>query len=160
VITRRSLALPSLLGLLAAASSDAAPSETATSSCGQADANKRLVLDFWRVVIEARDLDAIGRYCGADFIQHNPMMKNGIAGFAERARTWWADGGKRPVQPTLRNPPALVVAENDLILLMFKRPTPVPTDPSRTYDLFTFDLYRVADGKIVEHWDGVRKQAA
>jgi predicted SnoaL-like aldol condensation-catalyzing enzyme len=157
MITRRSLSLPSLLGLLAAASGDVASAATGHASCGQADANKRLVLDFWRVVIEARDLDAIGRYCAPDFIQHNPTMANGVAGFAEKTKIWWADGGRRPVEPTLRHPPALVVAEDDLVLLMFKRPTPEPTDPTRTYDLFSFDLYRVEGGRIVEHWDAARK---
>lgn len=119
--------------------------------------NKQVVLDFWRVVIEARDLDQVERFLAPDLIQHNPRMTGGIEGFRELAKVYWKGESKRPVEPVLREPPELVLANDDLVLLMFRRPTPEPSDPAKTYDRFSFDLYRVAGGKIVEHWDEIRK---
>jgi predicted SnoaL-like aldol condensation-catalyzing enzyme len=45
------------------------------------------------------------------------------------------------------------MAEGDLVQVMFKRPRPEVDDASKTYMSFWFDLFRVKDGKIVEHWD-------
>src|SRR4029453_7241998 len=35
-------------------------------------ANKKLVYDFWREVLEARHLDVAEKYMRTDYIQHNP----------------------------------------------------------------------------------------
>lgn len=150
-----------LLGGLAALSmsAPAAAADSAPVTTAQMEANKRLVLDFWRVVIEAKDLSHVADYMAPDLVQHNPTMTNGIAGFAAFSRTFWKGQSTRPVEPVLRNPPAMVLAEGDLVQLVFRRPTPDPVRPETTYDRFTFDLYRVAGGKIVEHWDNVTKPA-
>jgi predicted SnoaL-like aldol condensation-catalyzing enzyme len=43
------------------------------------------------------------------------------------------------------------------VLVMTKHTNPDPTDSAKTYDSFWFDLFRVKDGKIVEHWDNAQK---
>ena len=50
-----------------------------------------------------------------------------------------------------------VLAEGDLVQLMMRRPRPEPADATKTYDSYWFDLFRVKDGKIVEHWDSALK---
>jgi predicted SnoaL-like aldol condensation-catalyzing enzyme len=31
-----------------------------------------------------------------------------------------------------------------------------PEDPARTYEAFAFELFRIENGKLAEHWDGVK----
>ena len=46
----------------------------------------------------------------------------------------------KPVEATLRNPPGLVIAEGDLVTLVWKRNLPEPTDKAKTYEAFWFDV--------------------
>jgi len=117
--------------------------------------NKALVLDFWRVVFEAQNAEAANTYLAEDYIQHNPNVKSGRAGFVDFFSKMWKQ--PKPVEATLRNPPALVVAEGDLVTLVFKRQIPEPTDTTKRYEAFWFDVLRVKDGKLVEHWDNATK---
>ena len=51
----------------------------------------------------------------------------------------------------MRNPPVHVVAEGDLVTFIFKESSPDPKDKTKSYDRFTFDMFRIKNGKIVEH---------
>lgn len=128
---------------------------SAQSPQSQTESNKALVLDFWRVVFEAQNAEAANTYLAEDYIQHNPNVKSGRAGFVDFFSKMWKQ--PKPVEATLRNPPALVVAEGDLVTLVFKRQIPEPTDTTKRYEAFWFDVLRVKDGKLVEHWDNATK---
>ena len=41
----------------------------------------------------------------------------------------------------------------DLVVMAFAREYPDPKDPSQKYTTTWFDMFRLADGKIAEHWD-------
>lgn len=57
--------------------------------------------------------------------------------------------GARPPEP----PEPILVAECDLVLSMSQMALPDPQNPGKTYAAFGFDLYRIKDGKLYEHWD-------
>jgi predicted SnoaL-like aldol condensation-catalyzing enzyme len=122
----------------------------------QMEANKKLVLEFYRNVWEPQRLEAMKDYYAPDIVEHNPNVKSGIAGFAETMGARWKP---KPVEAKLKNPPAMVTADGDLVTLVFKRPRPDPADPSKTYDTYWFDMFRVKNGKVVEHWDAATKGA-
>src|SRR5881394_1767600 len=46
-------------------------------------ANKRLVYDFWREVIEGGHIDRADRYLTEGYIKHNPTVPTGRAGFKD-----------------------------------------------------------------------------
>jgi predicted SnoaL-like aldol condensation-catalyzing enzyme len=50
-----------------------------------------------------------------------------------------------------------IVAERDIVILSFARENPEPQDVTRKYMIIWFDIFRVENGKIVEHWDGAVK---
>jgi predicted SnoaL-like aldol condensation-catalyzing enzyme len=127
----------------------------AQSPQSQMERNKALVLDFWRVVFEAQNAEAAKTYLAEDYIQHNPNVPTGRAGFIDFFSKIWKQ--PKPVEATLRNPPALVMAEGDLVTLVFKRQVPEPADTTKRYEAFWFDVLRVKDGKLVEHWDNATK---
>ena len=117
--------------------------------------NKRLVYDFWREVLEARHMDLAPKYLREDYIQHNPNVPTGRQGFVDFfARL----GGPQPIAPMVKGPLIAIVAEGDLVVVSFTREYADPKDAARKYTTTWFDMFRVQDGKIAEHWDSALKQ--
>jgi predicted SnoaL-like aldol condensation-catalyzing enzyme len=58
-------------------------------------------------------------------------------------------------QPPQGNPTEIVMVECDLVTIIHKNYRQDPTAPAGTfYEVFTFDTFRVRNGKLTEHWDG------
>jgi predicted SnoaL-like aldol condensation-catalyzing enzyme len=130
-------------------------SASAENLSREEQACKQLVLAFTKAMQE-HNVPAAANFLQDDYIQHNPMVPTGKAGFVKFFSALWKDG-PLPSKQTLLNPAVLVVTEGDSVMLMFKRATPEPGDPGKTYDSFWFDAYRVAGDKIAEHWDPLTK---
>jgi predicted SnoaL-like aldol condensation-catalyzing enzyme len=111
--------------------------------------NKRLVFDLWREVVEAGREQRTAQYIGADYIEHDPNAASGLAGISQ----YFAVRADRPVEPWIRAPVVAIVAEADLVALVTMREHPHPVHAGRTYTTTWFDLFRIADGRVVEHWD-------
>ena len=109
-------------------------------------ANKRLVYDMWRTLIEARDTQAAGQYFAEGYIQHNPNADTGRAGVLE---FFASQGPAQVVQARVRTPLVAVVAERDYVALVQVDAQQQP----RPYTTTWFDLFRIEDGLVAEHWD-------
>ncbi|MBS0355830.1 MAG: nuclear transport factor 2 family protein [Proteobacteria bacterium] len=118
-------------------------------------ANKRLVYDFWREVFEGGHLELADKYLAESYIQHNPRVPTGRAGFVE----FFGKVAKpKPIEARVRTPIVSIVAEGELVLLSFVREYPDPREAGKTYTSTWFDLFRVRDGRILEHWDAATRQ--
>jgi predicted SnoaL-like aldol condensation-catalyzing enzyme len=118
-------------------------------------ANKRLVYDFWREVFEGGHLELADKYLAESYIQHNPNVPTGRAGFV----AFFAKFAKpEPIADAVKAPLVSIVAERDLVILSFAQEHADPADATKKYTTTWFDMFRVADGKIVEHWDAATKQ--
>jgi predicted SnoaL-like aldol condensation-catalyzing enzyme len=53
--------------------------------------------------------------------------------------------------------PAMSFAKGDYVVLIWERNGKDPVDPAKTYKWNDFDVFRVQNGKIAEHWDGAMK---
>ena len=118
-------------------------------------ANKRLIYDFWREVIEARHVELADRYMTESYIQHNPTVPTGRAAFVEH---FAHRGQPAPIAARIAYPLAAIVAEGDLVLLTFARERVDPKEPGKTYMTTWFDIFRIEGGKIAEHWDSEIKE--
>lgn len=118
-------------------------------------ANKRLVYDFWREVLEAGHLDKAEQYLSEGYAQHNPNVPTGRAGFVEFFGKF---SKRRPMEPRVQAPLVAMVAEGDLVVMAFARQVTDPKDASRPYTTTWFDMFRVEGGRIVAHWDPATRQ--
>lgn len=109
------------------------------------DANKRNAIDFYRTAYLGDPAQAVERYAGADYIQHNPAVGDGkqafINYFTEMAQQY----------PGKSIEFVRAVAEGDLVALHTHQTWP-GGDEYVTMDFFRFN----DDGKIVEHWDAIQ----
>lgn len=116
--------------------------------------NKKLVYDFWREVFEAGHMELAPKYMAEDYIQHNPNVATGrqpFIDFFSRIRK------PSPIEPKIKAPLVAIVADGDLVVLSFAREYPDPKDPEKKYTTTWFDMFRIVDGKIAEHWDPATK---
>lgn len=123
----------------------------------QEQANVALVKAMWDGVIGLGDQNAVMRYIAADYRQHNPNVAPGRDGVLQlasiiRNRT---PGMVPPPRKTFNR----AVAQGDLVVVLWDQPQPDPVAPGKTYPGQAFDMFRVKDGKLIEHWDDTRKVA-
>lgn len=147
-------ALPVLAGTPVTAVVPASQSQLLQSTDPQLAANKKLVFDFWREVIDAGQLDKAATYLTEDYIQHNPNIADGRAAFV----AFFAQFSKpSPVQSQISLPLVNIIAEGPYVTLVFVQTLPDKANPGQTYTTTAVDIFRIADGKIAEHWDSMRK---
>jgi len=120
------------------------------SASPQLARNKQLVYDFWRTILEAHHVELGPKYMQESYIQHNPNFPTGRNGILTAL-------SQRPVlaiQPTIQRPLVNIVAEGNLVVLSFVDARPIdPADKTKTYTTTSFDMFRIENGKIAEHWD-------
>jgi len=98
-------------------------------------------------VLINRDVDAAPRFLRPDYIQHNPNVPTGLNGFMDTFRARFA----QPLPADYKRELLNIVAENDLIII-YVRQTWTSRDGKYHQSLW-FDMFRVQDGKLAEHWD-------
>jgi predicted SnoaL-like aldol condensation-catalyzing enzyme len=108
-------------------------------------ANKRLVVAFYDAAINQKDYDRAVTYLGPEYRQHNPTAADGAAGlkgFIEFLKAKF---------PSQHGDIKQIIAEGDLVALHVHS-TRGDGTPGRAI----VDIFRVAHGKVVEHWDVIQ----
>ena len=109
--------------------------------------SKSIVREFYTTVLTNRHVDAAPRFLRPDYIQHNPNVPTGLSGFMDTFRARFA----QPLPADYKRELLNIVAENDLIII-YVRQTWTSRDGKYHQSLW-FDMFRVQDGKLAEHWD-------
>jgi len=117
-------------------------------------ANKKLVYDFWREVLEAGHMELAPKYLTESYIQHNPNVGSGRDAFIAFFSKF-----KKPqaIENKITRPLVTITAEGDLVTLTFVSELKDPDDATKTYTTTWFDMFRIENGKIAEHWDSSLK---
>jgi predicted SnoaL-like aldol condensation-catalyzing enzyme len=112
--------------------------------------NKRLVFDFWRIVYEGGHMDEAPKYMAETYIQHNPNVKSGRATWIE---LFAKQRPPRPVAPRIKVPVVSIIAERDIVMVSFARKVRDRVNRDHIYYMTWFDVFRIENGLIAEHWD-------
>jgi predicted SnoaL-like aldol condensation-catalyzing enzyme len=107
------------------------------------EANKALVLAGIKGVFIDRDPSAVDRLFSADYRQHNPQIPNGPAAIKALLGNLSRD---------FKYEPGLVMADGDYVRI-HGRYTGWGPKP-----MIAVDIFRVANGKIAEHWDVMQEE--
>lgn len=121
-------------------------------------ANKKVAYDFFRVILRGFRLDQADKYMTVDYMQHNPNAETGMAGFKAYFNAIMPK--QLPAIPETLPGLVAIQAEGDYVTLSFVREYDDPAAKGKKYTTTWFDMFRIVNGKIVEHWDSATKGAA
>ena len=143
-----------------AATAEIQPKAGCTATPEQLQANRRVAMAFFTAATpEARVALADPTYK-----QHNPVFVkraqvDHLSDYEEFRRTFL--GRPSSAQDSAGAPAGnlfeIVTAECDIVTIVHRKYVQDPTGPAGTYyPIFTFDAFRVTNGKLTEHWDGAQ----
>lgn len=132
----------------------ATQSELLKSDNAKFAANKKLVYDMWREFIEGGHMELAEKYFTETYMQHNPNAPTGRKALVVFFSNW-----AKPVaiSDTIKSNVVAIVAEGDLVVISFVSERTDPKDKNKKYTTTWFDMFRIENGKIAEHWDSAEK---
>jgi predicted SnoaL-like aldol condensation-catalyzing enzyme len=110
-----------------------------------AEANKKAVLEFYDKALNQKDFDAAAKYFGPRYIQHNPGAPDGIEGFKVFITM------RKEKFPNAKSEIKRAFADGDYVILHVH----AVREPGERGNAIV-DIFRLENGKIVEHWDVVQ----
>lgn len=128
-----------------ATSTDTTSTESASAQNAKIVANKKIVTGLYQDVFNGHKTDQIDTYLADDYKEHDPLVATGKEAFKTYLTSY--------IQ---KNPDYNVnvkgmIGQNDLVAVM-NYPMTNQDDPGQA----AVDIFRIADGKIAEHWNTVQ----
>lgn len=111
--------------------------------------NKRRVFDYWRQVQLGGRVDAVDSFLSAAYIEHNPLLPTGREAFKQALAARRQPGAVPDTIPDL----VTMLAEGPWVAMALVTHYPEPDGSGNTYTSTHFELFRLEDGLIAEHWD-------
>jgi len=105
--------------------------------------NKDLVKTAITAVFKKRDISAFDKYFSQDYVQHNPQLPNGTAVLKSFIPTLPEDFDYEP---------GLLTESGGFVMIHGKYKN------WGGKNMIAVDIFKVADGKLVEHWDVMQEE--
>lgn len=108
--------------------------------------NKQNAISFYEMAYNGNPREAVEKYVGSVYIQHNPQVEDGSEGFIryfEKMKQEYPDKSITFVR---------CIAEGELVALHTHQSWP-GNEQYITMDFFRFE----ENGKICEHWDSIQQ---
>ncbi|NOH50215.1 hypothetical protein F0262_19415 [Vibrio rotiferianus] len=119
---------------------------TEITDVNKTDENKAIVSDFVQTILMKGDMSQISKFIGdkdSDYIQHNVAVADGLSGLGVALKQL-AEAGMLMVYSKNH----LIIGEGNFVLS-------VSEGQFMNQHVAFYDLFRVDNGKIVEHWDTI-----
>ena len=115
---------------------------TTLSDLDKTNSNKELVKDFVNTVLVNSGFDKMGNYFDGDnYIQHNSMIGDGLSGLG------------KALEKMAKNGITMVYEKNHIVLGEGNFVLAVSEGKFAGKHTSFYDLFRIENGKIAEHWD-------
>lgn len=119
---------------------------TEITDINKTDENKAIVSDFVQTILMKGDMSQISKFIGdkdSDYIQHNVAVADGLSGLGVALKQL-AEAG----MPMVYSKNHLIIGEGNFVLS-------VSEGQLMNQHVAFYDLFRVDNDKIVEHWDTI-----
>ncbi|NOH68373.1 nuclear transport factor 2 family protein [Vibrio rotiferianus] len=119
---------------------------TEITDVNKTDENKAIVSDFVQTILMKGDMSQFSEFIGekdSDYIQHNVAVADGLSGLSVALKQL-AEAG----MPMVYSKNHLIIGEGNFVLS-------VSEGQFMNQHVAFYDLFRVDNGKIVEHWDTI-----
>jgi len=107
---------------------------------------KKNAIEFYRMSYNGNPRKAVELYVGNEYIQHNPLVGDGVEPFIEYFEKMAKEYPNKSIEFVR------AIAEDDMVALHTHQKWP-GDEEYVTMDFFRFDK----NGKIVEHWDSMQQ---
>ena len=108
--------------------------------------NKQIVKAFYEAALNNKDFRSAEKYMGDYYKQHNPLAEDGKEGFKKYIYYL------RDTYPNSHSDIKRIIAENDYVILHVHS-IKIPGTKGEAI----IDIFRLDNGKIVEHWDVIQE---
>jgi predicted SnoaL-like aldol condensation-catalyzing enzyme len=145
-----SIAVAVACGMMAVAQAPADKPELKYSA--QEKKNIEIFKREFKDMLQYGHLEIADETMADSYIQHNPNVPNGREGFK---KFFGANPNRKveDIKPEWKNPPTLLIASGPYVILMRDTQADDPAKPGEKYTWDHFDMVRIGEGKIQEHWD-------
>jgi predicted SnoaL-like aldol condensation-catalyzing enzyme len=106
----------------------------------QTESNKKIVADFYQELFGDKEVNAIDKYIGETYIQHNPSVADGKEALRQAVTQWFKGAPKEKIDIQHLS------AEGNLVYIHTKSKRGATT-------VSVIDIFLLENGKIAEHWD-------
>jgi predicted SnoaL-like aldol condensation-catalyzing enzyme len=123
----------------------ASNASSAIAASPKEEANRKIVLDFYEKGLNQKDADAAIALMGDRYVQHNPNAADGPEGFRKFI------GFLKEKFPNSKSEIKRALVDGDYVILHVH----AVREPG-TRGNAIIDIFKLENGKIVEHWDVVQ----
>jgi predicted SnoaL-like aldol condensation-catalyzing enzyme len=134
-----------LVATLAAACIAGAATLATAGNTPQEEANKKTVIALYEAALNKMDYEESEKYLGPYYKQHNPMAEDGKEGL-KKFIEW-----RKKALPNAKSVIKRTFADGDYVIVHVHS----VREPG-TLGVAIVDIYRLEDGKVVEHWDVIQ----
>jgi predicted SnoaL-like aldol condensation-catalyzing enzyme len=113
--------------------------------------NIDMAVAYYRDCVQSHNIALRDKFLAKDEINHNPNDPKTPEGLMAMLHSRFpnVDPPHKQIDPL----PNLLIAKDNMVLIMYDSEDKDPRDPSKTYKWSRFEMLRFQNGKIQEHWD-------
>jgi predicted SnoaL-like aldol condensation-catalyzing enzyme len=115
----------------------------------------KLATAEFKDMLQRAHLEMANTIMDPGYIQHNPHFPQGRDGLVRvmSQRPGRRPEDAKPLGPEWLDPPFLTLVNGPYSMMVWERKAKDPDDPSKEYNFCHYDMVRVDNGLIKEHWD-------
>jgi predicted SnoaL-like aldol condensation-catalyzing enzyme len=106
-------------------------------------------------ILQNAHMELAANFLHPDYLQHNANFPQGREALIRvmRQRPGRRAGEEKPIKAAWPDPPFLTLVNGPYSMMVWERTSKDPDDPARDYKWYHYDMVRVENGLVREHWD-------